>query len=127
MNQLVRLVMKKTFPIALGRALREGRERTGASQHEIAERLGITLEYYGRLERGQQLPSLPTLVDLCRTLDVSFDALVRETPATALGAREHEKPYGALPPAKRRLIRRIEDASPRTVRLLQLLAAELAR
>jgi DNA-binding XRE family transcriptional regulator len=46
----------------LGKAARTARMRVKLSQADVAERVGISTEVYGRLERGGMLPSVPTLL-----------------------------------------------------------------
>ncbi|GHF43838.1 helix-turn-helix domain-containing protein [Streptomyces morookaense] len=54
----------------LGRRLRRLRESAGLSLRALAERIGYPHTYIGRVERGEQLPS----VALAEALDVHFDA-----------------------------------------------------
>jgi len=60
----------------LGEVAREARTRAGLTQEEVAERVGVVTEVYGRLERGRMLPSLPTLVKLCRALGLDANPLL---------------------------------------------------
>lgn len=41
-----------------------------------AERIGLSTEAYARLERGQSLPSYPTLARICAQMDASPNALL---------------------------------------------------
>jgi transcriptional regulator with XRE-family HTH domain len=61
----------------LGKGARAARERLGLTQEQVAERVGMSFQNYGRLERGK-MPSLPTFVAVCRALKVSPDALIGE-------------------------------------------------
>ena len=58
------------------RALRSAREACGWSQAEVAHRIGLSIEAYGRLERGRVLPRVSTLVRLAKVLGVPLDALL---------------------------------------------------
>jgi transcriptional regulator with XRE-family HTH domain len=60
----------------LAQALRSRRFARALTQAALAERLGISLEAYSRLERGQALPSFPTLLRLCAVLETTPDALL---------------------------------------------------
>lgn len=97
----------------IGRAAREARLKRGWTQADVAERVGLTVEVYGRLERGQMLPSTPTLIGLRNALELTCDALVglvpeQATPASP-GARDEP------PRETRRLVRLV-----RTLDRLQL-------
>jgi transcriptional regulator with XRE-family HTH domain len=61
-----------------GERLRALRTERGWSQERLAEAAGITLNYMGNLERGEQSPSLGVLVRLARALDVDLATLMRE-------------------------------------------------
>lgn len=109
----------------IGAAAAAARKRLGLTQSDVAERAGISFEFYARIERGTTLPSAPTLVALADALGISTDTLV---------GRAGDRPLRAWPRAReepadsadvRRLLRRIRRAPPRVVRLLNLLAAEL--
>jgi transcriptional regulator with XRE-family HTH domain len=59
-------------------ALHHERERTGLSQHDVAERCGMRREAVARLERGEREPRLTTVVRLARALDMTPAELVAE-------------------------------------------------
>ena len=62
----------------IGRNARAARGALGLTQSEIAERVDIATEVYGRLERGTMLPSVPTLVKLANVLQVKPGQLLDE-------------------------------------------------
>jgi transcriptional regulator with XRE-family HTH domain len=62
-------------------ALRAVRIAAGLSQDELAFRAGMTRNYVGALERGEQSPTLRTLDKLAEALGVS--------PLTLLGESRH--------------------------------------
>src|SRR5689334_5922412 len=68
----------KTFSGRLGARLRARREALGLSQAELAEKIGISTNYVGVLERGLKLPALDTLVLLAKGLEVSVSELLGE-------------------------------------------------
>jgi transcriptional regulator with XRE-family HTH domain len=109
----------------LGGALLEARERSGLTQVEVASRVGIASAVYGRIERGQMLPSLPTLFRLCMTLSVSADALL------GLDAAEREalagSPMPEAPPELRRLATLVRTLSPAALRTLTAVASAVGR
>lgn len=59
-----------TPQVAVGRAIRELREREGLTQEELAERAGHHLTWVSRIEGGTQAPGWPTLKRLADALDV---------------------------------------------------------
>ncbi len=50
-------------------------------QGDVAERAGISIEMVSRLERGQCLPSVPTLISLARVLGTTPNDLLSIGPA----------------------------------------------
>jgi transcriptional regulator with XRE-family HTH domain len=61
---------------AFGQRLRTARRRLGLTQAETARHAGLALEVYGRIERGQALPSPRALRRLCNVLAISADELL---------------------------------------------------
>lgn len=65
----------------LGLRVRAARQRVGLTQEELAGRVSRTPESISNIERGLQAPSVETLAELARILDVPiadfFDALGR--------------------------------------------------
>lgn len=55
---------------ALGRAIRELRERQRLSQEELAYRSGVHRTYMGGIERGERNPSLANIVKVAQALEV---------------------------------------------------------
>ncbi|HEX8434148.1 helix-turn-helix transcriptional regulator [Archangium sp.] len=89
----------------LGQVLREARQRAALTQADVAERIGVVTEVFGRLERGNLLPSVPTLRKLCRVLHVDANVMLGlevEKAPSWMEAPEHEADE---PPELRRLVR----------------------
>ena len=61
---------------ALGNLLRNTRAITQLSQAQFAERLGLPLAVFCRLERGQGPATLPQMVHICNALGLSMDAIL---------------------------------------------------
>ena len=62
-----------------GAAVRDRRRATGLSQEEFAEKVDCHRNFIGRIERGEQNPTVDTLVRLARALrckisDLFFEA-----------------------------------------------------
>ena len=60
----------------LGRNIRQARCRLGLTQEQMAERIDMAPEVYGRMERGHLVPRLERFVALCRALGESPDRLI---------------------------------------------------
>jgi len=114
--------MDKKLAEAIGSAARAARKRAQLTQADVAERLSLASEVYGRLERGLMLPSVPTLRKLCLVLTVSADELLGIRQADGSLASEAPPTYGESPDL-RRLMRRAQRLDRRKQRLLGLLAA----
>lgn len=110
----------------IGDAAREARTSRDMTQEDAAERAGISVEFYGRIERGGTLPSAPTIVRLAAGLGVSADVLLgltgHRTRASAIEPGDMREP-----PPLRRLLRRIRRSTPAVVRAAGLIVAELER
>ena len=76
---------------ALGRAVREARERRGLSQEDLAAVVGTARGAVGALERGERDPSYDELLRLADAVGMPASALV----ATA---EELEREAGGGPP-----------------------------
>ena len=65
--------------LRLGQRIRRQRKLMGLTQKEVAERAGISLPFYGHIERGTRKASLETTVDIANALGVSTDMLLQES------------------------------------------------
>ncbi len=52
------------------------RQNKNMTQEQLAARIGVTPQALSRWERGQSLPDLPLLTEVCRILEVSADELL---------------------------------------------------
>ncbi|WP_164019052.1 helix-turn-helix domain-containing protein [Pyxidicoccus trucidator] len=68
--------MNEELAITVGAAARAARVRLGLTQADVAERVGIAMEVYSRMERGKVLPSVTTLRRLCQVLRIGADTLL---------------------------------------------------
>jgi transcriptional regulator with XRE-family HTH domain len=113
---------------AIGGVARAARLAASMTQADVAERVGMAPEVYGRIERGVMLPSVPTLRKLCLVLRVSADTLLgleRGVPRLPQAA-EPEVQYRESREV-RLLLRRLRKLSTSEVRLLSRLAEALSR
>ncbi|PTL83096.1 helix-turn-helix domain-containing protein [Vitiosangium sp. GDMCC 1.1324] len=119
---------KDSLRQTIGSAAREARLHMGLTQEEVAERLGIATEVYGRLERGVIAPSISTLRKLCLTLYLSADKMLgTANTGEAIPAAEAAHPQ---PPDSRhmqRMLQRARKLPPQSLRLLSQLAVLLSK
>ena len=66
--------MEKTANI--GKRISEWRQNKNMSQEEMANRIGVTPQAVSKWERGQSLPDVALLADICFVLGVSADYLL---------------------------------------------------
>jgi transcriptional regulator with XRE-family HTH domain len=59
---------KKKLTVHLGEMLKEARLKAELTQVDVADRVGVATEVYGRMERGDLTPSVPSLRRLCVVL-----------------------------------------------------------
>lgn len=125
--------MDKDLAESIGAAARAARIALKLTQEDAAEQIGISAEFYARIERGNALPSVPTLARISTALGVSADMLLGQA-----AVREPEQVAKQQPsrlsasspsdaPEIRRLVRRLRKATPATMRLVTLLIKELER
>ena len=60
----------------IGGAVRTARERLDLSQADVAKRLGVTVQHYSSIDRGQSLPGLVKLCRLADALETSVSELL---------------------------------------------------
>jgi transcriptional regulator with XRE-family HTH domain len=92
----------------IGRRARLARRARRMTQADVAARMGVTTEYYARLERGHALPGVTTLARMVGTLDLHLDAIIERAAGGELPGPA--RPSDPLP--VRRLVRRLRRASP---------------
>ena len=61
--------------LALGRRIRKLRRKAGLTQAKLAEKAELSPKHLGELERGRGNPSLSSLENLARALNVSLPEL----------------------------------------------------
>ena len=64
-------INKKSFGIKI----KDARNKLGLTQFELAEKLNISQNFLGDIERGNKLPSLKKLIELSNLLKISLDYL----------------------------------------------------
>lgn len=64
---------------ALGRRIRTERQKRHYSQAALAEKLDVSTNFIGQIERGDRKPSLDTLVNICNEYGTSLDYLLSDS------------------------------------------------
>ncbi len=105
---------------ALSKTLANARRALKLTQEDAAERIGISAEFYARIERGSAIPSVQTMLIMSDSLGVTPDAL--------LGYRPLSPPDPSLEPNDandvRLAIRRLRGSRPELVRFINKLLQE---
>jgi transcriptional regulator with XRE-family HTH domain len=78
--------------VFLGKRIREQRKKAGLTIEELAERCNKSESFIGNIERGDDTPSLTTLLVIANCLSVSFDCLLQDTLDFSMG-REFANNY----------------------------------
>ena len=63
---------------SLGQHIRTCRQDNRMRQEDLAEKVGVSANYIGMVERGEKMPSLETFVRLANALGVSADWLLAD-------------------------------------------------
>ena len=66
----------------MGDRIKEVRKRCGLTQEQLAERLDISVEFVGQIERGLKLPSMQVFIKIIEALNVSADYILRDSVST---------------------------------------------
>lgn len=74
----------------LGQRIREQRKEKGWTIEQFAERIDLSANYVGDLERGVKMPKLETFIRIVEVLDVSADVLIRDSVASASHVADDE-------------------------------------
>lgn len=116
---------KQKLAKMVGDSAREARLKAGLTQADVAERIAVATEVYGRLERGLLMPSVPTLRRLCMALKLTADALLGLDSPHAPAWAELAPPPAREEPQLRRLMRHVRKLNALQLRALSLVAATL--
>jgi transcriptional regulator with XRE-family HTH domain len=109
----------------LGATARRARLRADMSQEDVAELVNLATEVYGRLERGKMLPSVPTMVRLCRALMVDANEMLGIVAGDPPAWFARDPNFQNDSPHVRRLLRLARMLDRNHVRLLVALAYAL--
>jgi len=99
--------MERALQQRLGALARAARERMGLTQAQVARQVGLAPAVYGRIERGEMMPSVPSLYRICLALDISADALLELRAAGVLAHVDAVPSEQQLSPVLRRILHRL--------------------
>ena len=109
----------------LGVELRRARIRLDLTQEQVAKAVGFVPAVYGRIKRGDMLPSVPKLRDLCVTLGLSADVLLSRR--SSEGSPREQPPTSAPDesPEFRRLTMLVRELPPDRLDLFRIVLESL--
>jgi len=67
--------MDRDFYKLLGKNIKNRRKQLGYTQQELADKLGISLNFMGKIEVAFSKPSLDTLIKIAEELDTNISEL----------------------------------------------------
>jgi len=67
------------YMLKLGARVRQRRRTMKLTQEQLAEQIGISASFLGHIERGSRVPSVDTLLELCRVLHATPNELLGMT------------------------------------------------
>ena len=59
-----------------GQVIQRTRKERGMTQEQLAEKTDVSSNSISRIERGQLVPALSTLIDICNALGIGADAVL---------------------------------------------------
>lgn len=89
----------------LGATARVARGEAALTQADVAERVGVATEVYGRMERGGLLPRLSTFTKLCRVLGTDANGMLGLSPSAPVQGLDTARRPPEEPAPVRRLLR----------------------
>jgi len=112
----------------LGGIAREARLLAKLTQADVAERIGLSTEVYGRIERGGMLPSVPTLLKLCLALGADANVLLGVSsglPLLSGSGITHENEEET--PQLRQVLRNLRRLTPAQLKCIGHVASTLTK
>ena len=71
--------MKLFDSTSLGARITRRRQELGMTQKEFADAVNLSVSFYGHIERGTRVPSLPTIALIANRMHVGIDYLMRDS------------------------------------------------
>ena len=78
--------------MALSEKLYELRKKSGLSQEQLAEQLGVSRQAISKWESGKAFPESDTLISISQYFDVTLDYLMKENEPASEAITDAEKP-----------------------------------
>ncbi|MCG8416468.1 MAG: helix-turn-helix domain-containing protein [Proteobacteria bacterium] len=121
--------MEKALTKTISKVARKARVALGLTQEGAAEKIGVSVEFYSRIERGRALPSLKTLIRIAVAFGVSTDKLlgIAEGDDVESAIEQYKAPQPDDPPELKRLFRRLRKSSKNTWRVAEIIVKELEK
>ena len=60
---------------AIGKRIQEYRKKSGITQEELAEKVGLSASYYSAIERGASFPRFDNLIAIINEIGASADQI----------------------------------------------------
>ena len=73
---------------SIGKNIRRFRKERGYRQEDLAEMVGLSVNYMGAIERGEKLPSLETFITIVNCLSISADFILADVLAEGYRVKE---------------------------------------
>ena len=102
------------------------RMRLELTQEQVAKAVGFVPTVYGRIERGDMVPSTPKLKALCVLLGISADVLLGVNPSEDPPTQQPPPPPPGDPPELRRLAMLVRELPPDRFRLFRVALRSIA-
>ncbi|TIM07751.1 MAG: helix-turn-helix transcriptional regulator [Mesorhizobium sp.] len=114
--------MSDSLKQAIGARVQAARRGVKLSQEILADRVGRTPESISNIERGKQLPSIETLAELARVLNVSMSDFFEGLDRKRTVSRERAELEAELQETVRQLATRLVRVALEQTRVLKRLS-----
>lgn len=118
--------MDEEIQRSLGEVARIARERLGLTQAQVAHKVGLAPGVYGRIERGDMMPSVPSLRRISVVLGISSDALLGVSPDQVEATVAEASPGENLSPELRRIVHQLRGWPAQKLKVLSRILTVLA-
>ena len=116
---------KSSLKKTLGKNAQAARVRQELTQADVAERVGVVTEVYGRMEQGNLTPSVLTLRKLCMVLRVDASAALGLQAGEAAAWLKESEPTPEESPQMRRLLRTLRQLDDKQLTAVGYMARSL--
>ena len=106
---------------AIGRRIQEYRKKSGLTQEELAEKIGLSASYYSAIERGASFPRFDNLIAIINGIGASADQIfvdVIDNTSQTRASKLAEEMEG-LPTKEQRRILNVVETMVRDVKEMQ--------